>query len=745
MARHANPLLGQGERLTTPVTVPRGSGNKQPPYSFSIARQRVAARATTTTTALDALPPAACPDDQAVAVLTMHPRYVSKSDFPLDLINAIGAKAIGSRSRVVKPDEWGTKKHPDEAITEEYFISAKRSAFKSWTDALPTTTSDAPAAATLQEVEDFTAFTGAAKLRSIPAGEDVLLEVALHTLGPKDTLDAFEGYAQSLGATPMLDHRVSAHGLTFLPVRVASMRARRLADFAFVRVARGMPQLRPYRPTVLRSTSGFPFTMGSLQAQTTAFKALIFDGGLPKSARATLAPVVKLIEPAGLAAAVPDLELHGLWVTSAFLFGPIASGATTPPPLCSVDHVRVLDQQTGANQDVMYLDVLNRITTFLDEHPNQHDFVNISLGPDLSIEDDEITAWTALLDERFAGGTRFATIAVGNSGERDRATNLARIQPPADCVNVISVGACTTSGAAWQRASYSSIGPGRTPGRIKPDGVDYGGCPDEPFGVMNGSQNGTTTWGTSFAAPSTMRTSAAVKAGLGAEINLLGVRALMVHRATPHETETQAEVGWGRFEADPQMLLTCEDDEALTVYQGELPVSQHLRCPLPIPDGILQGDVFVSATLVISPEVDPSNSSTYTRSGLEVIFRPDSTKFRKTKPGEKKPQHAQSKSFFSLGKLFGASEMQLRDDAHKWEPCLKRVQKLRAKSMKEPVFDVYYHHRAGGAAIKEPKPIKYALIVGMRAPKVPDFYNRVVRAYTGILVPLKSKIQVRIR
>lgn len=219
----------------------------------------------------------------------------------------------------------------------------------------------------------------------------------------------------------------------------------------------------------------------------------------------------------------------------------------------------------------------------------------------------------------------------------------------------------------------------------------------------------------------------------------------MVHRANPHETEPQDEIGWGRFEADPQILLTCEDEEAVTIYQGELPVGQHLRCQLPMPDGVVQGDVFVSATLVISPEVDPSNSSTYTRSGLEVVFRPDSTKFRKTKPGEKKPKHAATKSFFSLGKVFGASEMDLRDDAHKWEPCLKRVQKFRSTSLKEPTFDVYYHHRSGGAAQKQPKPIRYALIVGLRAPKVADFYNRVVRSYTGILVPLKAQVQVRIR
>jgi hypothetical protein len=58
---------------------------------------------------------------------------------------------------------------------------------------------------------------------------------------------------------------------------------------------------------------------------------------------------------------------------------------------------------------------------------------------------------------------------------------------------------------------------------------------------------------------------------------------------------------------------------------------------------------------------------------------------------------------------------------------------------------VYYHTRAGGAAIKDPEPINYALVVGMKAPKIKDFYNRVVQSYTGVLVPLKSQVQIRIR
>ena len=370
--------------------------------------------------------------------------------------------------------------------------------------------------------------------------------------------------------------------------------------------------------------------------------------------------------------------------------------------------------------------------------------MNISLGPDLAILDDEVTAWTALLDERFTGGNYFPTVAVGNSGELDRAAGLCRIQPPSDGVNILAVGACDATGPGWERAPYSSIGPGRTPGRVKPDGVSFGGSDAEAFFVLTKPTLARGTSGTSFAAPLTLRTSAAVSVALGDTLGLLALRALTIHRAERHGTADQTEVGWGRFDANPSMLVTCEDYEALVVYQGELPIGEHLRCVLPMPDGPLNGMITISATLAISPEVDPNTPSSYTRSGLEVIFRPNEERFRKIKSGEKPPKHAISRPFFSFTNLFGASERRLRDDAHKWEPCVSRSQDFQSKTLNRPVFDVYYHHRAAGAAVKDPKPIPYAFIVGLSAPKMKDFYSRVVRSYTGVLVPLRSQVQVRV-
>ena len=56
----------------------------------------------------------------------------------------------------------------------------------------------------------------------------------------------------------------------------------------------------------------------------------------------------------------------------------------------------------------------------------------------------------------------------------------------------------------WQRCTYSSVGPGRSPGLVKPDFVEFGGCLQRPFIALS---DGTVisleaTEGTSFSAPS---------------------------------------------------------------------------------------------------------------------------------------------------------------------------------------------------------------------------------------------------
>lgn len=743
MAREQNFLLGRGERLTTPVTVPSGGGGKKPPYDFPTARARVGSKLATTTTVFATMPGDACPNDEVVAVLTMHPRYVSKSDFPAPLLGAVGLRSVGSRSRNIKPENWGITKHPASALTEDYFVAGSRTSFERWSKTLPNWTEKMSGAADLSHMEDIAPLSPSEKLRSIPADRDqALFEVVVHDASPS-ILAAFAAYTKKHGGEALMGRRRDVRGLSFIPVRAPTNKVEEIARFSFVRVLRGMPTLRPFRPSMLRSRKGFAVQLPMEGAASADVRAVIFDGGIPKGV--DLSRWVTPIDPPGIGPVFADYAAHGLAVTTAFLFGPLVEGGSVPQPLCSVDHVRVLDERTGVeDQEMLYVDVLDRVLQVLDSDGEKYHFVNISLGPRLAITDDEVTAWTASIDERLAKLNLVVTVAAGNDGDLDADSGLNRVQPPADGVNVVAVGACNKTSNEWSRADYSCVGPGRSPGIIKPDGLAFGGSDDEQFMVLGPSATprAVGVQGTSFAAPYALRAGVAVRVQLGDALDSLAIRALMIHRAVPG-SNLQAEVGWGRFEDDHESLITTDDDEAIVIYQGTLPIGEHLRAMVPMPAGELTGRVEIGATLVISPEVDPNHASTYTRSGLEVSFRPHAQKFGGTT--DKPSAHPKTRSFFSPMNMYGKPEYDLRDGGHKWEPCLRNVQSFLPKSLEKPCFDIYYHNRDAGTKADTPQPMEYALVVSMKAPKMKDLYNQLVRAHANVLVPLKPQIRIPIR
>ena len=81
MARERNFLLGNGEKLTGTVPYITGGGAKSPPYELPEATLRFKKRAQEVSDEVRHLPIEACPGGEAVLSFTMHPRYLSKSDF----------------------------------------------------------------------------------------------------------------------------------------------------------------------------------------------------------------------------------------------------------------------------------------------------------------------------------------------------------------------------------------------------------------------------------------------------------------------------------------------------------------------------------------------------------------------------------------------------------------------------------------------------------------------------------------
>lgn len=744
MAERNNFLIGYGERLASDLAAPVGGAPKKHPYTFAEARRRLAPKVKAAAEELASLPAELCPRDQTVALVTLHPTYLAKSYYPGALLSTYGLETVGSRSREVSPDKWTKKKPPESAVTSELFVAGSRSHFKELAFSIERMSGSAAGADDLIKIEDFRTQPPGEKLKPLRSEDsEPLLEVVLHAQPVREDafiLEGFEAYLDTFGVNLSLDkRRFFAEGLCFLPLRVPRDIAGEIVKYSFLRLAREMPRLRQFRP-VARATPGFtPFAcrLPKEGPMDRDLRVAVFDGGIKPDAK--LDPWVSRKKTKNLGDAVPEFQNHGTAVTSALLFGPLQDGVTPDRPYASVDHYRVLDAETMKDDQEELYTVLERIQDVLESRP-RYDFVNLSLGPDLPIEDNDIHAWTAVLDQLFADGLTLPAIAVGNRGEDDWASGNARIQTPADCVNALSVGSCDRVGAGWKRAAYSSIGPGRSPGIMKPDGLAFGGSSREPYWVLNAEKPGAAMpiTGTSFAAPTALRTAIGLKAHFGKLLTPLAIKALLLHGCDDGGHD-KTEVGWGRIPAEVNHVVLTDQHAAHIVYQGELRPASWVRMQIPMPADPISGMVEITATFCFATLTDPQDPLNYTRSGLEVRFRPHDKKRK-----DPKQLHANS-SYFFQSKDVSVDEIDMRADAHKWETTLHKCRSLRGSGLRNPVFDVHYNARVGGRNALSADKIPYALVITIASGKTRNLYDKILQRYPTILEPLRPIVTIPIR
>lgn len=739
MADEPKFLLGFGERLTEPVPPPQRPVDKKVPYQVAEARDRLVPMVASAVSEFDALPSEACPRDEAVAVVTLHPEFLAKSYYPGALLREVGLEAVGSRPVRVKPAKTTRKKkRDDDEPSTQLFVSGPRETFRNWSAELARWTDGQRGAEDLTKVERFEAFDALSKLKGVLHDEkEVLLEVSLHANAQdRYVLPGFRAYAGWLGADPDFDRRFYAGGLCFLPVRVDVDTAEELAKFSFLRVARPMPRIRVLQP-VVRSWArpkAFKVELPEGDAVDPQLRVAVFDGGVSEGSH--VSAWTKSVDAGDVGEPVEGYLKHGAAVTSALLFGPLTKERAPERPYARVDHHRVLDKDSGG--DIELYDVLARIKAVMQSH--QYAFVNFSIGPDEPIDDDDIHGWTAVIDELLCEGGTLASIAVGNGG--DRALHYNRIQVPSDCVNGLAVGSADVRGDGWRRAVYSSVGPGRSPGVVKPDVLGFGGSEREPFWVLDEAEKELQVRpeaGTSFASPATLRLATGIRAHFGQLLEPLAIKALLVH-CTDAGDEARHEAGWGRVPPVLEDLVVCPNGTARIVYQGELTPGQYLRARIPLPSKPLPGNVTLRATLCYATEVDSNHPGNYTRAGVDIVFRPHSKKFD---PKAKDPTNAATDTFFQLKEF--STEKELRRDAHKWETTLHREKNKRGTSLHEPTFDIHYNAREGGAATSRAEKVRYALVISVTSKNVPDLYDQVVRAFPTQIQPLRPVVQIPIR
>lgn len=734
-----NFLIGRGELLTYDVKGPRRPPMPKEVYTLQEAQKRLLPQIVTTSNILDTLPSMACPNDFAVAKFTLNPSFIARSYYPISLLREAGLSSIGSRTVKITPEKWKKKTSVTESSTTEIFVAGKRNAFRNLSELAATLQVGTDEAMDFAKLEEITPYLPQERVINSKTDNGGFYEVGIHLL-PDDGRDfiqqSFLRFSELLKVEVHTKLTFSAGGLWFIPVRCTESQLETLSNFSFIRVIRPVPQLRGMRPIQRASNIKIPCVLPTSEPLSSEPKVAILDGGLPVSH--PLNQWVKSYRVLDDTAADDEGGLaHGLAVTSAFLFGPISPKNPVQRPYAYVDNLRVLDKQIENEDPLELYRTLGLIEEVL--LSRQYQFLNLSLGPDLPIEDTEIHAWTAVIDDLLSDGETFMTVAAGNNGTRDRESGNARIQVPSDCVNAVSIGASDSQQeASWKRAEYSAIGPGRSPGVIKPDLMAFGGDVNEYFHVITEGSSPTITpqMGTSFAAPYALRSAVGIRAIMGQELSSLAIKALLVHAANSNEHHV-TDVGWGKIPEDLNEIITSPNGVARIVYQGELKPGKYLRAPLPLPNGTLNGSVSLSATFCYASSTDPQDSASYTKAGLEVSFRPNEDKSK-----SESQANADSKGFFELKKY--ATESERRSDMGKWETVLHNSKNMRGTSLKNPVFDVHYNARDSGGMATKPEKIKYALIITVRATKHIDLYNEILRAYNQILVPLQPQVSIPI-
>lgn len=715
-------MLGYGENLVSDLPSPTGhGGEKNHPYAN---RDEVYARLWPQMTAawdyVSKLDEIYCPGGTAVFRVDLHPAYLAKSYFPGNLFERFGLRVVGSRFEEVVPQRVlkGTGGVPVKTL--ELYVAGKKEQIRALTNHLQ----DEELFESVRKIERIRAFSRHERIIGDAASlSDVrVFELVLHSDRYDDSIvRAFANLSKRFDAEPILKKRIQTAGLCFLPLRVDTPDVlEELEPFAYLRLVRKMPRLR----SISREMEGEVVPLGRLQLPAcppVERKVAVFDVGCE-----TAPELDGWVARYNLPNRLPGPVLHGTMVNSALLFGPINPGQAITP-VCPVDSYQVVDPNDASNEFELY-EALERICQILDTH--DYEFVNLSIGPDLPISDNEVHAWTAKLDEKLSTGQVLMSVAVGNNGDMDEASGNARIEVPSDSVNALSVGAATDTGESpiWDKASYSAIGPGRMPGRRKPDILDFGGCDGNGFGIVDpvGRQL-MYLMGTSFAAPNALRKCVALRQRYP-ELKPLAIKAIMVHSAITHGDDHSYEKhGHGALPANLDRFVVCADDEMTIVYQGRLEPRKYVKAVIPVPDN-LKGKISIKATLCYATNVDSETPGNYTRSAIELKLRPDCSR---TTGDANRPK---TRPFFIPAQF--SSEASLREYG-KWDTVMQGEITLNAdKSIEQPFFEMHYMAREGVNYNCDAGEIPYALVLTVKAPKTPNLYDSVLAEYQNKIRPL---------
>ncbi|MGO0578255.1 S8 family peptidase [Ornithinimicrobium panacihumi] len=742
------PLLVNGEALKLDVQAPNsGGGDKHEPQTVEQAQALLSPQITAAVAAAEALPSTLRARDRIYVEAKLLPNYLAASYFPTELLAHVGAAPVGSRADI---GQYVTKKKNEISQTRRLIFTVTDEGLRELQRLISAggrTRTEEQAFTQIRELSEIALPRESDVLRApenteavAPSAPLSIWEAVLHPRGSRlgeaepldeETLEQWFALIQNEGGEVHRDYVRTVGGLTFTPVGLAADKAASLARFNPLRVLRPMPAIRPRPRFGTRSVQRLT-APATNQSVLNTVSVAVFDGGVDTAHRT--APLFA-IPTHDLTSEAPDQgELdHGTGVTGAVLYGLVAPGQQAPTPPLPVESYRVLPapQIPGDLEGYWVLDQIKEAV-----ETKGHRLVNLSLGPTLAVEDDmEPNRWTSELDQLAWDKDVLFVVAAGNDGEQDRAAGLHRVQVPADMANGLAVGACDAPAPEmpWERAPYSSMGPGRHGARIQPLGVQFGGTTNRMFNVVRADGSFLDAAGTSFAAPITTHALADLVTRLP-RVNSSVLRAFATHFAErPRQhIKLRDEVGYGRQPLSFDDFLDCGPNEAHVLYVDEIERGDLLGYQVPVSDPATT-DLKLNITLAYASPVDPTQPTEYTSASLELVLRPHhriyTVKPPKGAPGKSLPldigspeasallsqgwELSQEPVTKTLGAAKGgASEAQLRDSG-KWETVRNYRVTLKPGEVELPRLELSYIARRSGALDNSPTKVPFALLISV--------------------------------
>ncbi|MFD7911407.1 S8 family peptidase [Streptomyces sp. NPDC059752] len=720
-----------------------GGGTKYYPYTMEECREILAPQARSLHASASRLG-SELRANSVVFEATLLPNFLANSYFPEKLVRLLGLTSLGSRP--ANGDLILRNRTEVGVPTKSLIVAGSTESLARLTRILESDGLTRPEKAAAEELRKFSNIhlprvSEVVKGPPVTTGEAhprrEAFEAILHpdpdAYGlarqpiSSEVFHKFERYIQGLGGEVASSSRDVVGGLTFVPVFLPPEKAIEAAEFNPLRSIRKMPRIRPVPALPLRSAPGV-LRPAPAPASPHAPEVLIFDAGVDAHEDFFAGSVtqVDLTERPSF----PGCLEHGSAVTGAVLYGRVEVGEPLQSPQVRATHFRCIPGHDDEGVELYWL--LDQIQKQVAESNAM--IVNLSLGPEVPVDDGEPHRWTAVLDSLAYERDMLFVVAAGNNGSEPNNEGANRVQVPADMVNGLSVGACDRPHPEplWSRSEYSAVGPGRPGAMLQPSVLAFGGDPQRPFNRLSGNGRLSFDWGTSYAAPLASHGLAKLSAELGDRSSSSALRAFAIHFSEPHvNLKAEIETGHGRLPSDFSDALLCTDRQATVLYQASIDRDQMLGFTLPVPEGVNRGKVKIKWTLAYASPTDPTEAVEYTESGLEFTFRPHSNIYSFRDPdtpsrnikvnlleepervaelvesGWKKSLNPVSRS----QKIGPKASESSRRRGGKWETVMQGQDCLLAKSLSLPRLDIEFLTREGGQLTRESAPVDFSLVV----------------------------------